>query len=139
MVNENAGSFVAAVVASQAADFGYTVTFETSDGTAIGKQGVELYFLLSCTGTRSSYPLSHVCTPYSHSKIVILSFVTEKVFASMYSYPDNFSHITSRAAVTAGNLLFKSILKIPFALMLCLKNQNVSHLRLFSSFQLYCN
>ena len=39
MVKENVGSFVAAVVASRAADFEYTVTVETSDDTAVGKQG----------------------------------------------------------------------------------------------------
>ena len=39
MVKENVGSFVVTVVASQAADFNYTVTVETLDGTAIGKQG----------------------------------------------------------------------------------------------------
>ena len=39
MVKENVESFVAAVVASQAADYNYMVTVETSDGTAIGKQG----------------------------------------------------------------------------------------------------
>ena len=39
MVKENVESFVAAVVASRAADYNYTVTVETSDGTAIGKQG----------------------------------------------------------------------------------------------------
>ena len=37
MVKENVGSFVAAVVASRAADFEYTVTVETSDDTAVGK------------------------------------------------------------------------------------------------------
>ena len=37
MVKENAGSFVAAVIASRAADFVYTVTVDTSDGTAVGK------------------------------------------------------------------------------------------------------
>ena len=31
------GSFVASVIASRAADFNYTVTVETSDGTAVGK------------------------------------------------------------------------------------------------------
>ena len=36
MVKENVGSFVAAVVASRAADFDYTVTVDTSDGTAVG-------------------------------------------------------------------------------------------------------
>ena len=36
MVKENIGSFVAAVVASRAADFDYTVTVDTSDGTAVG-------------------------------------------------------------------------------------------------------
>ena len=39
MVKEDVGSFVAAIVASRAADYNYTVTVETSDGTAIGKQG----------------------------------------------------------------------------------------------------
>ena len=38
MVKENVGSFVAAVVASRAADFDYTVTVETLDDTAVGKQ-----------------------------------------------------------------------------------------------------
>ena len=42
MVKENVGSFVTAVVASRAVDFEYTVTVETSDGTAVGKQGIEL-------------------------------------------------------------------------------------------------
>ena len=37
MVKENNGSFVAAVVVSRAADFNYTITVETSDGTAVGK------------------------------------------------------------------------------------------------------
>ena len=37
MVKENIGSFVAAVIASRAADFNYTVTVETSDDTAVGK------------------------------------------------------------------------------------------------------
>ena len=39
MVKENVVSFVATVVASRAADFNYTLTVETLDGTAIGKQG----------------------------------------------------------------------------------------------------
>ena len=39
MVKENVVSFVAAVVASQAADFEYTVNVETSDDTAVGKRG----------------------------------------------------------------------------------------------------
>ena len=37
MVKENVVSFVAAVIASRAADFNYTVTVETSDDTAVGK------------------------------------------------------------------------------------------------------
>ena len=39
MVKENVVSFVATVVASRAADFNYTLTVETLDGTAVGKQG----------------------------------------------------------------------------------------------------
>ena len=38
MVKENNGSFVTAIVASRAADFNYTVTVETLDDTAVGKQ-----------------------------------------------------------------------------------------------------
>ena len=38
MVKENVGSFVATVVTSRAADFNYTITLETSDDTAVGKQ-----------------------------------------------------------------------------------------------------
>ena len=43
MVKENIGSFVATVIASQAADFSYTVTVETLDDTAVGKQGRFIY------------------------------------------------------------------------------------------------
>ena len=43
MVKESIDSFVTAVVASGLADFNYTVTAETSDGIAVGKQGMELY------------------------------------------------------------------------------------------------
>ena len=55
MVKENVVSFVATVVASRAADFEYTVTVETSDGTAVGKQD-RIVFPLNCIGIRSLYP-----------------------------------------------------------------------------------
>ena len=42
LVKENVGSFVAAVGASRAADFPYTVTVVTADGTAVGKQGIDV-------------------------------------------------------------------------------------------------
>ena len=41
-MKENVGSFVAAVEASRAADFPYTVTVVTADGTAVGKQGIDV-------------------------------------------------------------------------------------------------
>ena len=37
MAKENVGSFLATVIASRAADFEYTVTVETLNGTAVGK------------------------------------------------------------------------------------------------------
>ena len=56
MVKENVGSFVATVIASRAADFSYTVTVETSDDTAVGKQGRFIYIhsLWTCTGIQNS-------------------------------------------------------------------------------------
>ena len=56
MVKENVGSFVAAVVASRAADFNYTVTVETSDGTAVGMQYIyiDVRSMQACTSIQNS-------------------------------------------------------------------------------------
>ena len=40
LVKEDAGSFVAVVTATRAADFPYTVTVDSADGTALGKQDI---------------------------------------------------------------------------------------------------
>ena len=37
-VKEDAGSFMSVVTAARAADFPYTVTVDSADGTAVGKQ-----------------------------------------------------------------------------------------------------
>ena len=68
MVKENNGSFVAAIVASRAADFEYTVTVETSDDTAVGKQNgscsahAYIYYDM-CRGMQKSVQ------SYVHSKL----------------------------------------------------------------------
>ena len=56
MVKESVVAFVAAVVASRAADFNYTVTVQTSDGTAVGKQDtyIDVRSMQSCTSIQNS-------------------------------------------------------------------------------------
>ena len=88
MVKENVVSFVAAVSASQATDFEYTVTVETLDDTAVGKQG-RIAFSAKLYRYTKLLPII-MCAYYICSKIVILIFVTEEIFAQVYSYPDQF-------------------------------------------------
>ena len=64
MVKENIGSFVAAVIASRAADFSYTVTVENSDDTAVGKQGRFIYIACGPVQAYETLP-ANTCTDIS--------------------------------------------------------------------------
>ena len=90
MVKENVESFVAAVVASRAADYNFTVTVETSDDTAIGKQGriafsVELFrytkLLPIITCVQTIFALKSSLKKYFLNHILILRIFLPLIFA----------------------------------------------------------
>ena len=64
MVKENIRSIVTAAVASGLADFSYTITVETSDGTAVGKQGRFLYIAFGLVQAYETLP-TNTCTDIS--------------------------------------------------------------------------
>ena len=81
MVKENIGSFVAAVIVSRAADFNYTITVETSDGTAVGKQG-SLRSMQSCACTPKLHPTSHVYNLNINNRSLILYIHQQLAFTN---------------------------------------------------------